>query len=62
MAQLERTMNEDFTTLLRRIEEGIIKGSSSASHEGGSDFSSGDVRCSVRVFERYSCWAATGSA
>lgn len=54
MAQLERTMNEDYMGLLLRIENGILQGSASASAEGGSDFRTGDVRCSVRVFERYS--------
>lgn len=31
-----------------------MKGSMSASLEDASDFRSGDARCSVRVFERYS--------
>ncbi len=56
MAKLERTMAEDFQGLLRRIEQGILSGSVSASQEDGSDFRAGDVRCSVRVFERFS-WA-----
>ncbi|MBE5801944.1 MAG: hypothetical protein E7319_06620 [Clostridiales bacterium] len=54
MAKLERNLSEDFTGLLLRIEQGILSGSLSASQEDGSDFRSGDVRCSVRVFERYS--------
>ena len=29
-------------------------GSASASYEDGSDFRMGDVRCAVRVYERYS--------
>ena len=37
-----------------QIEDGIINGSMSASLEESSDFISGDARCSVRVFERYS--------
>lgn len=54
MAKLERTISEDFRSLLARIDKGIMSGSVSASMEDGSDFTSGDVRCSVRVYERYS--------
>lgn len=54
MAKLEKRLNGDFNQLLRRIENGIINGSVSASLEDSSDFMSGDARCSVRVFERYS--------
>ena len=54
MAKFEKTLNEDFKTLLDRIEKGILNGSISASLEDSSDFVCGDARCSVRVFERYS--------
>lgn len=54
MAKLERELNGDFVEILRRIEEGIIHGSVSASLEDSSDFFGKDCRCSVRVFERYS--------
>lgn len=54
MAKLEKTIRGDFNSLLRRIEEGILSGSISASLEESSDFCIGDTRCSVRVFERYS--------
>lgn len=54
MAKLEHTLNGNFEQLLNRIEDGILNGSMSASLEGSSDFRSGDARCSVRVFERYS--------
>lgn len=54
MAKLEYTLHEDFNQLLHRIENGILTGSTSASLEASSDFYSGDARCSVRVFERYS--------
>lgn len=54
MAKLEQTFYSDFDDLLNRIEEGIQRGSSSASLEDSSDFYAGDSRCSVRVFERYS--------
>lgn len=54
MAKLEQTVREDFDRLLDRIESGIMSGSVSASLEDSSDFHSGQARCSVRVFERYS--------
>ena len=55
MAKLERTVyNEGFDSMLRRIEDGIIRGSVSATLEERSDFREGDARCAVRVFERYS--------
>ena len=54
MAKLEQRIDGNFTELLRRIEGGIQNGSVSASLEDASDFFSGNARCSVRVFERYS--------
>lgn len=54
MAKLEKTLTGDFDALLERIQSGILSGSMTASLEDGSDFSDGDTRCSVRVFERYS--------
>lgn len=54
MAKYEQSFEGDFDQLLQRIEDGILNGSMSASLEDFSDFSSGESRCSVRVFERYS--------
>lgn len=54
MAKMERTLRGDFNDILQRIENGIIKGSVSATLEDSSDFSDGSSRCSVRVFERFS--------
>ena len=54
MAKLEKTLTGDFNSILRKIEDGIINGSLSATLEDSSDFYIGDMRCSVRVFERYS--------
>lgn len=54
MAKLEKTLSGNFNQLLNKIEDGILNGSTSASLENSSDFQSGDARCSVRVFERYS--------
>ena len=55
MAKLERIIkDEDFDTILRRIVNGILESSISATLEESSDFSANGARCSVRVFERYS--------
>ena len=54
MAKLETTLNGNFGQILAKIERGIVDGSVSATLEESSDFRSGDARCSVRVFERYS--------
>ena len=54
MAKLEQTLQDDFDSLLSRVERGILDGSISASMEDSSDFRCGAARCSVRVFERYS--------
>lgn len=56
MAKLERIINGEFNQLLKKIENGILNGSISASLEETSDFCDGYARCSVRVFERFS-WA-----
>ncbi len=54
MAKLEQTLTGDFDAILSRIEDGILRGSFSASLEDSSDFRGDSSRCSVRVFERYS--------
>lgn len=54
MAKLEHTMTGSFDELLYTLHEGILRGSLSASCEDGSDWQTGDVRCAVRVYERYS--------
>ncbi len=54
MAKLERIITGDFYITINRITNEIIEGSMSASLEESSDFKSGDAKCSVRVFERYS--------
>ena len=54
MAKLEQQLRGSFDELLRTIENGILEGSISATLEDQSDFRSGEARCSVRVFERYS--------
>ena len=54
MAKTETVVQGSFDGILNRIEQGIMRGSASASLEEKSDFVSGNCRCSVRVFERYS--------
>ena len=56
MAKLEVTLRGSLDEWIRRIEEGILRGSVSASLEDGTDFPSPDGRicCIVRVFERFS--------
>ena len=58
MAMLERTLTGDFDRVLSRLEDGVLNGSMSASLEDSSDFTVGNTRVAVRMFERYS-W--TGS-
>lgn len=54
MAKYEKQLSGDFDEIIQRIENGILRGSVSASLEESSDFNCGESRCSVRVFERYS--------
>jgi len=54
MAKYERHLRGDFNSLLATLDREILGGSISASFQGGSDYSAGDVRCAVRVYERYS--------
>lgn len=54
MAKTETVLYGDFDEILRRITDGILTGSVSASLEEQSDFRTPEGRCSVRVFERFS--------
>ena len=54
MAKFESRLKGNFDELLRRLDDGILGGSVSAHLEDGSDYVNGDVRCAVRVYERYS--------
>lgn len=54
MAKYERAFTGDFEDALSRLESAVMEGSASASYEDGSDYRSGDFRCAVRVYERYS--------
>ena len=55
MAKIEKTVHRtSFDDLLVLIEKEVRASSVSATTEDKSDFTLGDARCSVRVFERYS--------
>ena len=54
MAKFEYRFSGDFYTALSRLHNGLLGGSVTASYEDGSDYAAGDVRCAVRVYERYS--------
>ena len=54
MAKLERTLSGDFDRILSCLEDGVLNGSVSASLEDSSDFTVGETRVAVRMFERYS--------
>jgi len=54
MAKFERSFKGDFDEFLQVLDKGILYGSVSASYEDGSDLEAGNIRCAVRVYERYS--------
>ena len=54
MAKLEQQIYGNFDDILDRIDRAVLDSGVSASFEDGSDWSSGGVRCAVRVYERYS--------
>ena len=54
MAKLVKTVPGDFDTILRKVTDGILSGSMSASLEDSWDTRGTWSRCAVRVFERYS--------
>ena len=53
MAKLEKTLNESFDSVLRRVDDAVMH-SISATLEDSCDWRTADARCSVRVYERYS--------
>lgn len=54
MAKYQRTFQGNFDRFLQQLEQGIMSGSTSASLEARADYQMGEVRCAIRVFERYS--------
>ena len=58
MAKMEYKLTGDFDALVKAVNDGVLNGSISASYEDGSAWQRGDVRCAVRVYERYSAFGA----
>ena len=54
MAKYVKQVTGDFDAILEHLHQAVLGGSMSASYEDGSDYRSGDFRCAVRVYERYS--------
>ena len=54
MPKYEATLTGDFDELLALLHRGILDGSFSATFEDCSEVKSGNFRCAVRVYERYS--------
>ena len=54
MAIYTRYIDGNFNETLEKIHNGILDSSLSASYEDGSDWEKGDMKCAVRVYERYS--------
>lgn len=54
MAKFTDMICGNFDTVLRRIEQGILDASVSATLEDSWDVRDDNARCAVRVFERYS--------
>ena len=54
MAKIESELYGDFDEILNTLHNAVMAGSSSASVEDSSSFCTGNVRCVVRTYERYS--------
>jgi len=53
MAKYEANLNGNFDVILQAIDNEVLNGMS-ATYEDGSDLRICDMRCAVRVYERYS--------
>ena len=54
MAKYTTTLKGKFYDVLNSIHTYLMNSSASISYEDHEDFSSGDIRCAVNVYERYS--------
>ena len=54
MAKLERTLRASFEEAIKVIDQGLRNSSVSLTLEDGSEFSEGQARCTVLVYERFS--------
>ena len=51
---MAKNITGNFHHILNTLHNSVMQGSLSASFEDASDYSCGDFRCAVRVYERYS--------
>lgn len=58
MAKIEARLYGEFDEVLDALDAAVLQGSATATLEDQSDFSSGDARCAVRVYERYSAFGS----
>ena len=56
MAQIEYLLKGRFDEVLEKVEKGILERSVTATLEEESDWEEDGIRCSVRIFERYSAF------
>ena len=54
MAKYENRIKGDFDELLGKLNAGIVRDNVSNHYEDGSDYLDENMRCAVRVYERYS--------
>lgn len=54
MAKYESTLSGNFNDFLNHLHNDITQGSITATYEDGSDFSVGQIKMAVRIYERYS--------
>ena len=54
MAKYVRDFKGELSSFINDLNEAILNGSVSASLEDSSSVSLGQVRCEVRIYERYS--------
>lgn len=54
MAKIECELHGNFDAILNTLHNAVMSGSSSASAEDSSNFYTGNTRCVVRTYERYS--------
>ena len=56
MIKIDEKLHGDYDTILKKIEEGILASSFSATLEAKKDFKDITTRYSIRIFERYSAF------
>ncbi len=54
MAKFEAELRGDYAQILSEIDNAVLNRSASATCEEKCNFASGNTRCAVRVYERYS--------